>query len=110
MSGRSVVLAAALGLGCGGGGLSGPEPPVATGEVNVRDNFFSPVAASVGSQTTVTWTWQGANPHNVTFEDGQGSSVTQTAGAHQRTFAGAGTFRYRCTIHSSDMVGSVVVQ
>lgn len=52
--------------------------------------------------------------HNVTFEDGQGSSTTKMSGTHDRAFPGTGTFRYRCTIHStsftSGMVGAIVVQ
>ena len=64
--------------------------------------------------TTAIWTWKGASQHNVTFEDGQTSSSTKSTGTHQRAFSASGTFRYRCTIHSSNfdsgMVGSVVVQ
>ena len=62
----------------------------------------------------MTWTWRGSGTHNVTFEDNQNSSLTQTSGTHSRTFGATGTVRYRCTIHSSNftsgMVGSVVVQ
>ncbi len=115
-----LLLAVAFGLGCDGSDPSGPPgsspppAPVATNAVDIRDNFFSPQVASVGGQTTVTWTWKGNDGHNVTFEDGQGSSSTKTAGTHQRTLSGGGTFRYRCTIHSSNfdngMIGSVVVQ
>jgi plastocyanin len=80
----------------------------------VNDDFFDPASITVTSGSTVTWTWLGGNTHNVTFEDGQGSSGTQTSGTHSRTFAAAMTFRYRCTIHSSNfssgMVGQVVVQ
>ncbi|MGE0554079.1 MAG: plastocyanin/azurin family copper-binding protein [Gemmatimonadales bacterium] len=112
----SMVLAAACGSDPTGrtGSPTPPPPPVATNAADVRDNRFDPVAVSVGASSTVTWTWRGINTHNVTFEDGQGSSTTKTAGTHQRAFGSAGTFRYRCTIHStnfdSGMVGSVVVQ
>lgn len=82
--------------------------------VGVRDFFFSPQQRTVAQGTTVTWTWQAGVPHNVTFEDGQGSSATQATGTHTRSFGATGTFRYRCTIHSLDftsgMSGSVVVQ
>ncbi len=115
-----LLLVVAFGLGCGGSDPSGPpdsrppSTPVATNAVEIGDNFFSPQVASVGGQTTVTWTWKGSNEHNVTFEDRQGSSSTKATGTHERAFAGAGTFRYRCTIHSSNfdngMIGSVLVQ
>jgi plastocyanin len=115
---RTYALTTALLISACGGDPTGtggpPPPPVATDAVAVRDNRFDPVAVSVGSTTTVEWTWRGANQHNVTFEDGQGSSATKSSGTHQRAFGTTGTFRYRCTIHSSNfesgMVGSVIVQ
>jgi plastocyanin len=108
----AVPLCAAATLACGGS--TGPDAsPVATTAVDVRDNVFSPVVVTSGPQSSITWTWRGATGHNVTFEDGQGSSVTQVTGTHARTFVSAGTFRYRCTIHStnfsSGMVGSVTI-
>jgi plastocyanin len=112
MSRCCASLLVVLGLAaCGGSDSTGPT---ATTAVDVRDNVFSPSAITVGTQATVTWTWRGSDTHNVTFEDGQGSSGTQVSGTHGRPFATAGTFRYRCTIHStsftSGMVGSVAVQ
>lgn len=109
---RSVVLGlVVLGLaGCGG---SDSTAPAATNAITIRDNSFSPAVITVGSQVTVTWTWRGADTHNVTFEDGQGSSSTQVSGTHARAFAAAGTYRFRCTVHSenfsSGMSGSVLV-
>jgi plastocyanin len=62
----------------------------------------------------VTWTWEVNAEHNVTFEDGNQSSPTQSSGDHQRNFPNAGSFRYRCTLHSADfasgMSGRIVVQ
>lgn len=109
------VLLAAIVLGCGddGTGPSCGSGGTATA-VNVCDNFFAPAASPIGAGAGVTWTWRGGNQHNVTFEDGQGSSATQTSGTHTRSFSSVGPFRYRCTIHSPDfnsgMVGSVTVQ
>ncbi len=116
-----IMIGVALLLGCGGSEPSGPPgsvppppPPVATNAIDVNDNFFAPPTAAIGGQTTAIWTWKGASQHNVTFEDGQTSSSTKSTGTHQRAFSASGTFRYRCTIHSSNfdsgMVGSVVVQ
>ena len=118
MAALSSLLAAAA---CGGSnGPSGPPAsspppaPVMTNAVDINDNLFAPRTAGLGPQAAVTWTWKGANQHNVTFEDGLGSSTTKAAGSHQRTFSVVGTYRYRCTIHSSNfdsgMVGSIVVQ
>jgi plastocyanin len=98
-------------LACGGGST---EPSVpALGRVDVRDDFFSPAAVDADQQKSVTWTWRGATGHNVTFEDGAPASPTQVSGSHVRVFESAGTYRYRCTVHStsftSGMVGSVTV-
>lgn len=96
----------ATGLSCGSGGTATA--------VNVCDSFFAPASSPITAGAAVAWTWRGQLGHNVTFEDGQGSSATQISGMHSRSFSGAGTFRYRCTIHSSDftsgMVGSVTVE
>ncbi len=110
-----VVAAAVLVLGCSSDGGTGPCGSGGTAtSVGVCDNFFAPASSPITAGATVTWTWRGSAGHNVTFEDGQGSSATQNSGTHSRSFPGAGAFRYRCTIHSSDfnsgMVGSVTVQ
>lgn len=98
-----------------------PPPPPAPGptvSVSVTDDLFTPSNGSVLSGGTATWDWGGGtgSSHNVTFEDGQGSSTNKTSGTHQRTFptvTSATTFRYRCTNHSSSftsgMVGQIVV-
>jgi plastocyanin len=101
-------------LALAGCGESGSTGPTATTSVDVRDNSFAPGAISVSPQATVTWTWRGNDLHDVVFEDGQGSSNLQVTGTHNRAFAAAGTFRYRCTTHStnfaSGMVGTIIVQ
>ena len=105
----ALVLACSGDSGTGSCGSGGSAT-----SVGACDNFFAPASSPIVTGSAVTWTWRGGNPHNVTFEDGQGSSPTQGSGTHSRTFPGAGTFRYRCTIHSTDfnagMVGVVSVQ
>jgi plastocyanin len=110
-----VVLVAVLALACSGdGGTGSCGSGGSATSVSVCDRFFAPSASPITPSATVTCTWRGAEGHNVTFEDGQGPSATEVSGMHSRTFSGAGTFRYRCTIHSSTfdagMVGSVTVQ
>lgn len=114
-----LVLALLIGSACGGD--SGPTPPPPpppppppTGTVNVGPGTaFNPTSITVNRNTTVTWAFQGG-VHNVTFEDGTGSSADLSSGTHTRNFSAAGTARYRCTIHStsftSGMIGEVVVQ
>jgi plastocyanin len=102
--------------------LDAPGDPGAnlpmTNEIVVQDNGFSPPATHIVGDLTVTWIWKGIREHNVTFEDGVGSSMTQLTGTHQRTFnpgvGGPFRFPYRCTLHTSDFnngeVGVVIVQ
>ena len=109
-----VVLMTAFAVACSGRGTAPCGSGGSATAVSVCDNFFAPSSSPITAGATVTWTWRGGNQHNVTFEDAQGSSTTKSSGTHSRTFSGAGTFRYRCTIHStnftSGMVGSVTVQ
>lgn len=77
--------------------------------IDVKDNLYAPSATTVPTGTTVTWTWQGANLHTVTFDDGA-ASARQTSGTFQRTFTNPGTYRYHCEVHGNAMSGSVTVQ
>lgn len=118
MYGRSLLASIGLlaAVGCGGGDSDSGAPSGPTGEsgpnaVTVGNNFFSPADLSVPTGTAVTWVWaEGAESHNVTFDDGSAGSPTQSAGDFRRTFTGAGTFAYHCTIHgASVMRGTVTV-
>ncbi len=108
--GADTVTSTATGGGGGGGGGGGDTCPSTSTSVTVSDNLFTPPCTKVPVGSTVTWTWSGANPHNVTFANSAlGASQTQTAGTYQKTFANAGTFNYDCTVHPG-MSGSVQVQ
>lgn len=111
------LVSLALLAGCGsaystsgpsGGGGSG------VGSVSVVNNAFSPATVHPDSTGMVTWTWNsGGVTHNVTFEDAITGSGNKTSGTFSQTFANPGTYRFRCTIHSSNftsgMHGVVVV-
>lgn len=113
----TLAVAAALLVACGGDGYStgpsgtttGTTTTSTTNAIGVRDNSFSPGATTVAAGTTVTWTWSGANPHNVTFDDGT-KSTTQSSGTFQRSFATPGAYPYHCTIHGASMSGTVTVR
>lgn len=82
--------------------------------VTVVTNGFQPIALTVTQSDSVSWRWNsGGVPHNVTFEDGA-ASATQAEGQYGRRFSTIGSYRYRCTLHSSDfstgMVGSLEVR
>jgi len=90
-------------------------PPSAVG-VSVEDPFyFVPDEVTVAASGTVTWTWNGAVEHNVTWVSGGfQDSPTQATGTHQVMFpATPDTFTYYCTIHgtpTTGMRGSVIVK
>ena len=102
-------------VGCGGDDPADPggggATPVATTAVAVRDNQFVPAAIVVAPGATVTWTFSGANPHNVIFPSTAiADSGNQTAGTFATAMpAAAGTYGYSCTIHPG-MNGTVQVQ
>lgn len=97
--------------GTGGGGGGGGGTPVATTAVTVNDNSFSPSAILVSPGATVTWTFRGAVPHNVTFPS---TAITDSSNQTTGTFSTAmptavGTYSYSCTLHAG-MNGTVQVQ
>jgi plastocyanin len=69
---------------------------------------FSPSSLTVSTGDTVTWTNNGAEPHDVTG-DGLASGTLQSGQSYEHTFATAGTYSYICSIHPF-MKGSVTVQ
>ena len=136
------LLAAAGGAAaCGGGdsegtgGASGgdgdglasegdaPEPPddvvVIDGTaatVQSLDNTFRAPDIQVEPGTTVTWTNDGRNEHDVLPVEGDAWGVEvdgfQPGDAYEHTFTEPGVYDYYCSIHgttSAGMVGSVTV-
>lgn len=107
-----VGVLAVAGLACGGS----PYGPTARGNsVNVVNNQFRPSSLILTGGAVVTFTWNsGGVAHNVTFEDGPSSGPAQPSPASfNRTFGTAGTYRYRCSQHSSNfnsgMIGTILV-
>ncbi len=111
----------------GGGGLASegdaPEPPddavVIDGTaatVQSLDNTFRAPDIQVEPGTTVTWTNDGRNEHDVLPVEGDAWGVEvesfQPGDAYEHTFTEPGVYDYYCSIHgttSAGMVGSVTV-
>lgn len=108
---RPVITALAAPLvllvACGGGAQDLSGPPVPATEVAVEDYHFSSPVIQVDAGTTVTWTWEGDQPHDVAFDDGT-ASATQESGTWTRRFDTPGSYEYLCRIHP-EMRGRVVV-
>jgi plastocyanin len=94
---------------CRGGSLGStqPPPPNAAVVVDIHNAAFNPQSVTIHAGQTVAWKFDD-DPiaHNVT---GDGwASADQTGGYYSHRFTAAGTYDYRCTIHSN-MAGQVVV-
>lgn len=101
-----LVLPLAL-VACGGDDDS--AAPAEPGTVVVADNEFNPNDIEVSAGDTVTWQFEGAAVHNVTFDDdAYEASENKKEGTHEQTFEEAGSFSYTCTLHPG-MDGTVSV-
>ena len=108
----------------GDGGGEQPPPPedvvdVDTNPADVRaiDNTFDAEAIRVPAGTTVRWTNEGRQDHDVVPAEGDGWGVPvedfAPGAVYEHTFDQPGTYSYYCTIHgtaSRGMVGAVVVE
>jgi len=83
--------------------------------VAVTNFAFTPQDTAVQTGGTVTWTWNsGTTPHNVTYTGGPtplptSSSDQSGTTTFSTTFTTVGKYTYRCTIHPTQMNGTVVV-
>jgi plastocyanin len=72
---------------------------------------FAPEVVEVAEGGTVTWINQDDFPHTVRLLDG--SDVDKALGvgdSTEITFERAGTFRYDCSLHPTQMSGEVIVR
>jgi len=78
-------------------------------KVTVDDDFFKPSKKTVPPGTKVTWTWKGADEHNVTLmEAPKGIKLKKYASKDQdrdgdpftRTLKAKGKWLFVCTLHS----------
>ena len=99
----------------------------ATISVSIVNNSFEPAEIIIAEGDTVTWTVTTANgaPHTVTSAAADGAAegatfdskaddpdlamLKETGGTFSFTFAEAGTYAYLCTVHPTEMMGTVVV-
>jgi plastocyanin len=88
--------------------IAATVPSVAMGGASAAGNHtvvlknlaFNPSTLRIHRGDSVTWKWEdGSTPHNVTSSRFKGAS-TRTHGSFTVRFTHAGTFSYRCTIHS----------
>jgi plastocyanin len=120
-TGRRVLRVAAGGLAVGGMvagvGVAGAAQQAAPATVSVTSTAYTPPAVSVNTGEKVTWQINDELPHNV--EGVEGPDAGWAAGAYQSpivangvaeyTFTQPGTYTYLCTVHPTQMTGTVTV-
>lgn len=82
------------------------EPVRGVTEVSIQDNKFEERVIEVPTGTTVTWTFDGQNDHNV-VGDGFASDA-MNEGEFEYEFTTPGRYDYKCTLHGG-MTGRVLV-
>lgn len=94
------------------------RPTPTTNTVLLQNVQFVSKDITIKKGEAVTWLNKDGFGHDVTFEDGQKSGEpgqVQQGQTWSRTFTEAGTFRYRCVVHSGGygadqgMTGTVTV-
>ncbi len=75
--------------------------------VHIRDNSYTPDAATIAPGATVRWVNDGRNPHTVTSSTaGQfDSGVLKPGKSFTRSFPKTGTYAYYCTLHGTPTSG-----
>jgi plastocyanin len=100
---------AALALATAACAQQASSSPVATTTVDLPKSYrFAPAAITVQAGSTVTWTNNDNFTHNVAFQ-GEAPRTMAPGEEATRAFPSAGTFAYQCTLHPTDMQGSVIV-
>ena len=99
---------------CGGASEeNGPRAagPPRKGTVILRDIAFKPDKITVEAGDTVTWTFDDKGiSHDVVADDGSFKSEVMDSGRFRHTFERPGTFPYKCSLHPTQMTGTITVR
>jgi plastocyanin len=95
--------------------VGGASASVPKATVTVGNNFFSPTAKTVSRGTTVRFRWIGGLRHNVAKAEGPGGPIESGATAKPgvnlaKRLQKAGTYRFICRIHPTEMRLKLVVR
>ena len=119
--GLIAALSAPLLAACGSTAGSSPTgttviPKSGTIAVQALDNRFEPKEVTITAGSTVTWTNDGANVHDVVPAEGTDYGVKpdgfKPGATYSTTFSTPGTYAYYCSLHGTatkGMTGTVVV-
>jgi len=124
LAGLAILLGSATivaGCGSSGGGdgtSSATIAPMQSGavEISTVDNNFKPQEITVTAGSTVTWTNDGRNDHNIIVVDKLGwdgqPTPLEPGTTYSNTFDKTGTYHYCCSLHGTadkGMFGTVQV-
>lgn len=107
------ALTLVVGASCGGDSDEESTGTAQAGKntVVIKDIAFKPSRLFVETGDTVTWLFDDKGiPHDVVAEDESFKSETQDSGTFRHTFDTPGSFPYKCSIHPSEMKGTVDVR
>jgi len=88
--------------------LGGAGSAAAATTVTVGNNFFSPTVKTVQRGAKVNFRWVGGELHHVVKSKGPGGEIKSPATAKRgvnlaKRFEKAGTYRFVCTFHPTEM-------
>jgi plastocyanin len=119
----AVALAAAFALlGASAASAQAPAARAKATVVTVNDFYFGPSAVTIRKGKTVKWVWSEFNtyPHDVHLKKGPKNlqkkatysthTTAVTDAVFQKKFERAGTYKYICTIHPTEMHLTVTVK
>lgn len=107
------ALFTALAAGCGGSGEAEGDDDGSSSTVEVVDARFVPKDLTVKVGDTVRWNFTGRLPHSVVGDFGAGEVQSERftgSGTYEVTFATAGRFEYHCGVHTTRMLGTIIVE
>jgi plastocyanin len=106
-----IVLPGACGGTEDGSGSPTPAGRPEPGTVILRDIEFKPATITVKAGDTVTWRFEDKGiSHDVVADDESFKSEVQDSGRFRHTFDTPGTYTYKCSLHPTQMTGTVTVR
>ena len=88
----------------------GTQAGAGTQTIEMGDDVFEPMAATVPAGTKVVWVNKGSKAHTVVSNDKLfDSGLVNIGGEFSHTFDAPGTYLYHCAPHAK-MVGQIVVR
>lgn len=112
LAASAVLVLAACSSGGGSGAASACKETTDAGAVAVTvvDFAFQPTDVTAKTGQVIAFSNTGAAAHTATLDGGQCATGTINAGKSDGlVFTAAGTYKFHCSIHPTQMTGTIVV-